>query len=107
VSYARCLVIASPQDQIVETTDDGGDGKAGLEPQDLARIQSEMTNLEREFKSVQEEYGQNMLHLVVVAAYVRKLLDKAAVVRFLSRVEPAMLAEFQRIVEASDLRAAG
>lgn len=107
-SYARCLVIAGPPDQIVETAEDNGDSKATrLEPHDLVRIQSEMTTLEREFKSVQEEYGQNMLHLVVVVGYVRKLLDKAAVVRFLSRVEPAMLAELQRIVETSDLRAAG
>jgi prepilin-type processing-associated H-X9-DG protein len=107
-AYARCLVIASPQDQIVEAEDDDKDpNTAGLEPHDLARIQTEMTSLERDFKLVQEEYGQNMLHLVVVVAYVRRLLDKAAVVRFLSRVEPAMLAEFQRIVETADLRATG
>ena len=107
-SYARCLVIATRQDQIVEVTDDADEAEThGLEPQDLARIQTEATGLERDFKLVQEEYGQNMLHLVVVVGYVRRLLDKAAVVRFLSRVEPAMLAEFQRIVEASDLRATG
>ncbi|MCE9591315.1 MAG: ParB N-terminal domain-containing protein [Planctomycetes bacterium] len=107
-AYARCLVIASPQNQIVETADgDKGMKNHGLEPRDVARIQSEMTGLERDFKMVQDEYGQNMLHLVVVVAYIRRLLDKAAVVRYLSRVEPAMLAEFQRIVETSDLRATG
>ncbi len=38
---------------------------------------------------------------------IRRLLGNAAVVRYLSREEPAMLAEFQKIAEASDLRAAG
>jgi len=107
-SYAKCLVAASPQDQLVEPLDDGRDTKAhGLEPEDLSRIRSEMTVLERDFKMVQEEYGQNMLNLVVVVAYVRRLLDNAAVVRYLSRTEAAMLAEFQKIVDTSDLRATG
>jgi ParB-like chromosome segregation protein Spo0J len=106
-NYAKCIVAAKP-DQILE--DDGSRHliKAhGLEPEDLSRIQSEMKGLEREFKMVQDEYGQNMLNLVVVAAYVRRLIGNAVVVRYLSREEPAMLAEFQKIVDASDLRATG
>ena len=107
-AYAKCLVAASPPDQLVET-DDGADATKshGLDPHDVARIQSEMKGLEREFKLVQEEYGQNMLNLVVVVGYVRRLLDNAAVVRYLSRTEPAMLGEFQKIVDASDLRNTG
>jgi hypothetical protein len=107
-SYAKCLVAASPQDQLVEPIGDGRDTKAhGLDPEDLSRIRSEMTVLERDFKMVQEEYGQNMLNLVVVLAYVRRLLDNTAVVRYLSRTEAAMLAEFQQIVDTSDMRATG
>ena len=99
---------ASPQDQLVET-DDGADATKshGLDPHDVARIQSEMKGLEREFKLVQEEYGHNMLNLVVVVGYLRRLLDNAAVVRYLSRTEPAMLGEFQKVVDASDLRNTG
>jgi hypothetical protein len=107
-SYAKCLVAASPSEQLVESGGDGRDTKAhGLEAEDLSRIRGEMSVLERDFKMVQEEYGQNMLNLVVVVAYVRRLLDNAAVVRYLSRTEAAMLNEFQKIVDASDLRATG
>lgn len=107
-SYAKCLVAASPQEQFVEPIDDGRDNNAhGLGPEDLSRIRTEMSVLERDFKMVQDEYGQNMLNLVVVVAYVRRLLDNAAVVRYLSRTDAAMLAEFQKIVDTSDLRATG
>ena len=40
-----------------------------MEERDIARLQSEMQNMEREFALVQEEYGQNMLNLVVVVGY--------------------------------------
>jgi len=107
-SYAKCLAAASPQDQMVESDDEDRDTKPhGLEPEDISRIRNEMSVLERDFKMVQDEYGQNMLSLVVVVAYVRRLLDNAAVVRYLSRTESAMLAEFQKIVDTSDLRATG
>lgn len=106
--YAKCLVAACSQDQLVEPHDDGRDTKSrGLEPADVSRIRREMSVLERDFKMVQDEYGQNMLNLVVVAAYVRRLLANAAVVRYLSRTEAAMLAELQKIVDMSDLRATG
>jgi len=66
-----------------------------------------MNSMEHEFKLVQEEYGRNMLNLVVVVGYLRRLLSTAAAVRFLSQAEPTMLAEFQKIMDQADLRAAG
>jgi hypothetical protein len=63
--------------------------------------------MEHKFKLVQEEYGRNMLNLVVVVGYLRRLLNTAAVVRFLSQAEPTMLAELQKIMDQADLKAAG
>lgn len=66
-----------------------------------------MNSMEHKFKLVQEEYGRNMLNLVVVVGYLRRLLNTAAVVRFLSQAEPTMLAELQKIMDQADLKAAG
>lgn len=108
MSYAKCLVAATPPEQVVEQDSASPDTNGhGLVPEDLSRIRNEMSVLERDFKMVQDEYGQNMLNLVVVAAYVRRLLDNAAVVRYLSRTEADMLAEFRKIVDTSDLRDTG
>ena len=103
--YAKCLVTASPPDQLLEP--DQQVSPVGMEKRDVTRLQSEMQNLEREFALAQEEYGQNMLNLVVVVGYLRSLLDNAAVVRFLSQAEPAMLTEFQKIVDLADMKATG
>ena len=104
-AYAKCLVAATPPDLLIEN--ERSDPNHGLNPKDLARMRREMEGLEREFKSVQSDYGQNMLNLVVVAAYLRRLLDNTAVVKFLSRHEPDLLEEFQRIIDSADLRATG
>ena len=40
-------------------------------------------------------------------SYLRRLLDDAAVIRFLSQVEPAMMGEFQNIVDLADMKATG
>ncbi len=42
-------------------------------------------------------------NLVVVGGYLRRLLDNARVVRFLSQNHREILAEFQKLVEAKSL----
>ena len=103
--YTKCLVAASPPEQVLET--ERHKAPAGMEQKDIARLQGEMQNLEREFALVQAEYGQNMLNLVVVVGYIRNILNNAAVVRFLSQAEATMLAEFQKIVDHADMKATG
>lgn len=104
-AYAKCLVLASSPDQLLEPNQQTASG--AMEEHDVARLQREISSMEHEFRLVQEEYGRNMLSLVVVIGYLRSLLDRAAVVRYLSRAEPTMLAEFQRIVDQTDLKAVG
>jgi ParB-like chromosome segregation protein Spo0J len=104
-AYAKCLVLASSPDQLLEPSQQTAPG--GMEDHDVARLQREINSMEHEFKLVQDEYGRNMLNLVVVVGYLRSLLNNAAVVRFLSQAEPTMLAEFQKIMDQADLRATG
>jgi len=104
-AYAKCLVLASSPDQVLEPSQQTA--PKGMEDQDVARLQREMNNMEHEFKLVQEAYGRNMLNLVVVVGYVRSLLNNAAVVRYLSQTEPTMLAEFQKILDQAEMKATG
>jgi len=102
-AYAKCLVMASSPDQLVETNE--SPSLRGTAEHDVARLRREIRSMEHEFRLVQEEYGQNMLNLVVVIGYLRSLLDNAAVVRFLSQTEPTILAEFQKIIDHADMKA--
>ena len=101
VGYAKCLVAATPQEQLLES--DHPKDIHGLTADDMARMEREMDTLGREFKIIEESHGRNVLNLVMVVGDLRRLLDNARVVRFLSQNHSEILAEFQKLVEARSL----
>jgi hypothetical protein len=44
-------------------------------PEDMSRMEWEMEKLAQEFRSVEDSHGRNVLNVVVVAGYKKKLLD--------------------------------
>lgn len=99
--YAKCLVAATKQEHLVEP--ERHKQIDGLRPDDVARIEREMQSLEGDFRTIEESYGKNVLNLVVVVGYVRRLLDNAAIVKFLSRQYPDIYSEFEKLAELTDL----
>jgi ParB-like chromosome segregation protein Spo0J len=97
VSYADSLLAATPQSQLA----DPGKPKApkGLSNEQLALMERESVNLEREFKMAEQSYGTDHLDLVLAKGYLTKLLGNARVVRYLAQYHQELLAEFQRIAE--------
>lgn len=102
VDYAKCLVAATPSDQLVDAS--RPKDANGLTADEMARMEREMETLGREFRLIEETHGQNTLNLVVVVAYLKKLLDNARIVRHLSNNYPELLAEFQKLVETKSLK---
>jgi hypothetical protein len=100
--YVKCLVTATPADQLVE--EERAKEIRGLSPEDVARMEHEMATLGREFKQIEESHGKNVLNLVIVNGYLKKLLDKPRVVRFPSQNHPEILTEFQKLAEARNLQ---
>lgn len=101
VSYSKCLVAATNAEQLLDA--EKGKDIRGLSPEDISRIDLEMETLGKEFKLIEESHGKNTLNLVLVAGYLRKLLDNPRVVRYLAQRHAEILAEFQKIVEARNL----
>lgn len=101
VAYAKCLIAATPQDQLVESSQNKE--LDGLSPADMARMEREMEAISGDFKQIEETHGKNVLHLVIVAGYVKKLLDSAPVVRHLAGNYPELLTEFQKVAESRSL----
>jgi hypothetical protein len=101
VGYAKCLIVATPQEQLVEP--DRPKEIRGLTAEDISRMERETESLGRDFKIIEESHGRNVLHLVVVAGFLRKLIDNARVVRFLSQNYREILSEFQKLAESRNL----
>lgn len=96
--YLKCLVIATSPDQLLEP--DRPKEVRGLSAEDIARMEHEIETLGKDFKIIEETHGKNTLNLVVVVGYLKRILDNARIVRFLSQNHRELLIEFQKIVES-------
>jgi hypothetical protein len=101
VAYAKCLVAATAQEQMLHP--DSPKEIDGLRSEDISRMEREMQALEADFRTLEDTHGRNMLNLVLAVAYVRRLLENASVVKYLSRKHSDLLAELERLVESTKL----
>jgi hypothetical protein len=99
--YVDALILGTHKEQLV--TPEKPKKRKGLSPEDIARMEEQSLILERDLKSIEASYGQNVLILTVVRSYVRKLLSNAAVGQFLQANYSDILGELSAIVEAESL----
>ena len=95
-SYARTLLAATSRDQLVKP--DSPKVK-GLSDEQIAVMERESSNLEREFKFAEQSYGTDHLDLVLVKGYLAKLLRNTRVVRLLNNHHQEILGEFRMIAD--------
>jgi hypothetical protein len=89
--YAMCLLAATPGKDLIDT--DKNNVLPGMKPEDIARMEREMELLGRDFMMMERSHSNNTLNLVLAVAYLRKLLDHAGVVKYLSQRHPDILRE--------------
>lgn len=96
VAYAQALVAATPCSLLV------GDAKprkiAGVNADQMAKMEREMGNLHEQFKLAEQSYGQDILNLVLAKGYLAKLMANDAILRHLTKKHPDVLNEFDSIV---------
>lgn len=96
LAYAKSLVAATPADQLVEGKERR---QRGLSEEQIATMQKESENLDRELKLIEQSFGSDQLDLLLACGYVNRLLGNARVVRHLAQHHGGILAEFQRITD--------
>jgi hypothetical protein len=100
-SYAKALLAATPKDQL---TDPEKPKKIkGLDEDQMARMESEMASLQREYRLIEENYGTDVLNLTLAKGYLSTLLGNARVVRYLAQNHAEILAQFQKVTEMTSL----
>jgi ParB-like chromosome segregation protein Spo0J len=102
-SYAKSLLAATPQAQLVEA--DKPKHVRGLSDEQMALMERESVNLEREFRIAEKSYGTDHLDLVLTNGYLGKLLGNARVVRYLAQHHRDILTEFQKLAEMETVAA--
>lgn len=97
VSYARTLLAATPDAQLVP-------GKRprmprGVTEEQLSLMQRESASLDRDFRLIEETYGADHLDLVLAKGYLARLIENPRVARYLREHHREIALEFLRIVE--------
>jgi hypothetical protein len=100
-SYAKCLVAATPEDQLLDPH--RRKAPKGLLGEEVATIEREMRSLEQNFLALEDAHGKNTLHLVLATTYLRRLMENPAVSRFLASSHADIYAEFQKLIETTSL----
>ncbi|WP_233888033.1 plasmid partitioning protein RepB C-terminal domain-containing protein [Paraburkholderia flagellata] len=100
-SYANALLVATPANALIE-------GKkpsrvAGMTQEQIAKMEREMSNLQAQYKLAEQNYGQDVLNLVLARGYLGKLLENGAVTSYLSVHYPELLTELEAIVEVESI----
>ncbi|MEX3639959.1 plasmid partitioning protein RepB C-terminal domain-containing protein [Paraburkholderia sp. BR14320] len=101
VSYAEALLVATTASLLV-------DGKkprklTGVSPEQMAKMEREMSNLQGQYKLVEQTYGQDVLNLVLAKGYLARLLDNESIQQYLRTQQLDLLTEFQAIIETITL----
>lgn len=102
-TYAQAMLVVTRKDQLLEP--EKRKKVAGLQAEDIARMEKEMEKISRDFKMAADNYGPNFLNLVLTRGYIAKLLDNARVVRWLSVNRMDLLVGYQRLIEVTGLEA--
>jgi hypothetical protein len=80
-AYAEALVLATPKDQMLSPQEPKK--KAGMTAEELSRMEREMEALEKDFKSIEANYSENMMSLTLGRGYIKRLLENNRVLRHL------------------------
>jgi ParB-like chromosome segregation protein Spo0J len=101
VSYAEALLVATPAARLVE-------GKkpsklTGVSPEQMAKMEREMSNLQGQYKLVEQTYGQDVLNLVLAKGYLAKLLENEPARQYVTQHHPDLIVEFESIIATISL----
>jgi ParB-like chromosome segregation protein Spo0J len=101
VNYARALLAATRQEDLAKP--ENPKRIRGLTPEQMARMEREMTSLQQDFKQIEASYGDDILHLVIASGYLSKLIGNPAVEAYLLKHHGEIGREFRAIIAASSL----
>lgn len=97
-SYARALLVATHANQLKEPRNKKPLGS--LSDEQRRAMEAEMASIHRDIKAVEEDYGTNMLRLVVANGYPGRLLGNENVTGYLSRHHGELLQQLETLQES-------
>lgn len=100
-AYAKALLAATRQSDLANASKPKK--VAGMTPEQMARMEREMESLTKDFKALENSYGDDVLHLVIASGYLARLVGNGEIERYMRGRHPEILDEFRAIITAASL----
>jgi ParB-like chromosome segregation protein Spo0J len=105
VARADALLKATPPEQRTDFKPTERDKQ--LAPiEQIVKLEKEMSQVQTQYKDAEENYGSDLLNLVVAKGYLTKLLGNDAVKSYITRHEPEILEHFELVVNTVSMEEA-
>lgn len=98
--YAKAIIEVTPASQMIT---EGKKKSAVLSSDEIARMETELSKLHGAVKEVETTYGPNIIALVAIRGYIKKLIANQSVSDFLEAYHPDLRREFENIVNSASL----
>jgi len=96
-ALALSLLASTPEAQLVPC--ERPKKVKGLTDEQISLMERESASLDREYRILNQSYGQDHLDLVLAIGYVRKLISNPRVAKYLRQWHGELLEQFESIVE--------
>lgn len=105
VAHADALLKATPPEQRTDFKPTERDRQ--LAPiEQIVKLEKEMSQVQTQYKDAEENYGSDLLNLVVAKGYLTKLLANGAVKSYIGRHEPEILTHLELVVNTVSMEEA-
>ena len=105
VAHAEALLKATPPQQRTDVKPTEHDKKTSPMEQ-IVKLEKEMSQVQTQYKDAEQNYGSDLLNLVVAKGYMTKLLSNEAVKSYIQRHEPDILEQFELVVNTVSMEEA-
>jgi ParB-like chromosome segregation protein Spo0J len=100
-NYAKAILAATKQSDLAKP--DRPKEVGGMTPEQMARMERELESINRDFKAVEDTFGDDVLHLVLASRYLGRIIGNDNISAYIDKRHPEILAEFRTIIAVSSL----
>lgn len=100
-AYAKALLAASTDREVKNPS--GPKPADAVTCADLTLMERELKKVQRDYKTIEMTYGEDLLNLIIATGYLSKLISNPRISRYLDENHPEMLRQFDVIVQAGSL----
>ena len=104
VAHAEALLTATPPELRTDVRPLERDKSSSIEQ--LVKLEKEMSQVQTQYKDAEQNYGSDLLNLVVAKGYLTKLLANDAVKSYIHRHEPEILEQFELVANTVSMEEA-